>query len=366
MGRADSFAAEGRAYATAARNEEDAGHVDKAKELYIKAAEAFLEASKVTENQHEKELRKQFAEMFYNRGIAIKRIEIAKISAKEEGEKTARVAEWIPERPNIKFDDVAGLDDVKKVIKTKLIYPFLNPEKAKEFGVTAGGGILLYGPPGTGKTMIAKAIATEVDAIFFTAKPSQIMSQWVGVAEKNIEQLFSAAKSHGKAVIFIDEIESLLPKRGGTDSTVMKRVVPQFLAELEGFESESKRNVLFLGASNVPWEIDDAALRPGRFDKKIYIPLPDLPARKKIFELYLRNKPVGSNINIDKLAETTDGYSGADVREICADVAENLFMELIESGRERKIEMQDLLNTLARVKPSVDKKMLDKFIKFGS
>ena len=203
---------------------------------------------------------------------------------------SANPQDWlVVERPDVRFDDVAGLEDVKEQIRLKLIYPFTHPEEAKRFGVRSGGGILLYGPPGTGKTLIAKAVAGELDAAFFTVKPSEIMSKWVGEAEQNVAALFDAARGYERAVIFIDEVESLLPSRGG-NSTVMNRVVPQFLAELDGMAGKHP-GLLLIGATNVPWMIDDAAMRPGRFDEKIYVPLPDLPARQRILELNLRGPP---------------------------------------------------------------------------
>src|SRR3990172_2815800 len=143
----------------------------------------------------------------------------------------------------------------------------------------SGGGVLLYGPPGTGKTMIAKAIAHEIDATFFVVSPAQVMSKWVGEAEQNIRKLFEAAKAEPTSVIFLDEIEALVPKRKSDSSTVMQRVVPQILQELEGFDRTSERALLLVGATNQPWMLDEAILRPGRLDALVYVGLPDGPAR---------------------------------------------------------------------------------------
>jgi len=143
------------------------------------------------------------------------------------------------EKTEISFGDIAGLEEVKEEIYGRVIYPLKFPEKAEKYGMLPGGGILLFGPPGTGKTMIARAIATEVNAPFYTVKPSEIMSKWVGEAEKNIAALFKEARNHKLSVIFIDEIESLVPKRSGSSSSVMQRVVPQILAELEGFDAQN-------------------------------------------------------------------------------------------------------------------------------
>lgn len=274
-------------------------------------------------------------------------------------------SEWIvSEKPKVRFDDIAGLDDVKEEIRIRMIYPFTHPEKATKFGIRKGGGLLLYGPPGTGKTMMAKAIAAELDATFFTVKPSEIMSKWVGEAEQNIDKLFDAARDCERAVIFVDEVEALIPKRRDSGSTVMQRVVPQILAELEGFDSDTRPPLLFVGATNEPWALDPAVLRPGRFDEKIYVPLPDKPARKKILEMNLIGKPIEDDVDLDYLAETLDGYSGADIRNICDKAAAAVFLEAIKQDRDRKITMADLTAVIAKVKPSVSPKQLERFEKF--
>ncbi|MEE9294657.1 MAG: ATP-binding protein, partial [Phycisphaerae bacterium] len=168
-------------------------------------------------------------------------------------------SDWIvTERPDVGFDDIAGLEGVKEDIRLKMIYPAAHPELAEKYGIVTGGGVLLWGPPGTGKTMMAKAIAHELDSTFFVISPAQILSKWVGEAEQNIRKLFDAARSEESAVIFIDEVEALVPKRQGDTSTVMRRVVPQILQELEGSERKPGRARLFVGATNKPWTLDEA------------------------------------------------------------------------------------------------------------
>ena len=153
--------------------------------------------------------------------------------------------------------------------------------------------MLLYGPPGTGKTMLAKATAGEIDATFFRISAADVLSKWVGEAEQNIKKLFDAAASETRSIIFIDEIEALVPARRDEGSSVMQRVVPQILQGMEGFEKRGDVPVLFMGATNVPWQLDPAVLRPGRFDEKVYVPLPDLAARRRLLELYLAHRPLG-------------------------------------------------------------------------
>ena len=220
------------------------------------------------------------------------------------------------EKPTLRFDDVAGLDEVKQDIKLRMVYPFTHPELAKKFDIRAGGGVLFYGPPGTGKTMLAKATAGEVDAAFFRISAGDILSKWVGEAEQNIKKLFDLASREARSIIFIDEIEALVPARRDEGSSIMQRVVPQILQGMEGFDSKSSKNVLFMGATNVPWQLDPAVLRPGRFDEKIYIPLPDVEARLQILKMNLSNRPVAGEVDLQAIANHLQGYSGADIRYI--------------------------------------------------
>jgi transitional endoplasmic reticulum ATPase len=268
------------------------------------------------------------------------------------------------EKPGISFDDIAGLNDVKEEIYARVIYPLKFPDKAKKYGMLPGGGILLFGPPGTGKTMIARAIAHEVNAPFYTVKPSEIMSKWVGEAEQNIAALFREARKHKLSVIFIDEIESLIPRRSGSNSSVMQRVVPQLLAELEGFDAPRVNPMLFIGATNEPWLLDQAVLRPGRFDELIYIDLPDREARKRILELNLKDKPVSDDVNLDELADALEGYSGADIRNICANVAQEAFLDSVREDVDRNIGQADLAKTIKKTRRSVTQPQLKKFEKY--
>ncbi|MEE8171228.1 MAG: ATP-binding protein [Phycisphaerae bacterium] len=286
--------------------------------------------------------------------------------SEEDGDSGADASDWIvKEKPGITFDDIAGLDDVKQEIRLKMIYPFSHPELADRYGISTGGGLLLFGPPGTGKTMIAKAIAHEVDATMFVISPAQIMSKWVGEAEQNVRKLFEAAKAEPQAVVFLDEIEALVPRRRDTGSSVMARVVPQILQELEGFDRKGKQPLLFVGATNEPWSLDAAVMRPGRFDSKVYVPLPDAPARHRLLELYLEPRPLAEDVAFPLLVERLDGYSGADIKAMAGRAATIPFMESVGGADPRPITMADVLKALDDVQPSVQKADLARFDAFA-
>jgi len=353
------------------------GELDEAKYHFLKAAEYLLQLAQESEGSLRQARMKQAQELVsLAKNVRQKRQEIRqRVAEKKAGAPPSKgdgesgdgiPKEWtVAEKPKIRFDDIAGLDDVKEQIRIKMIFPFTFPDKAKKYKVKTGGGILLYGPPGTGKTMIAKAVAGELDATFFAIAPSEILNKWVGESEKNIRKLFASARACPKAVIFIDEVESLIPKRRDAESgSVMARVVPQILAELDGFEAREGQNVMFLGATNEPWSIDYAMLRPGRFDEKVYVGLPDLAARKKVLELNLKDIPLCEDVNLDALAKRLEGYSGADLSYLCRKVAEQTFLESVELSHERPVAEADFERVLRNLRPSVTAADLERFKKF--
>jgi len=205
----------------------------------------------------------------------------------------------------IRFSDVAGLDRVKQEIRDKLINPLKYPDLYKDYGLATGGGIMLYGPPGTGKTMIAKAIAGELGMPFFSVRSSDIVSKWVGDSESNIQELFRAVRSREHAILFVDEMDSLFHIRGGNDTHNDSRVA-EFLSQLDGVDTK-RGGLLILGATNVPWDVDPAATRPGRFSSKIYIPLPDEEARRYLIKYRMTKiaAPFDHTVNIDELVQET-------------------------------------------------------------
>lgn len=284
-----------------------------------------------------------------------------------DDENKTNAQDWVVrEKPNVRFSDIAGLDEVKEEIYLKMIHPFQHRDLAAHYGIDVGGGMLLYGPPGTGKTMFAKAVATELDATMFVVTPAQLMSKWVGEAEQNVRSLFDAAKAEEKAIIFLDEVEAMVPARRRSDSSVMQRVVPQILQEIEGFDRKGGRALLFLGATNEPWSLDPAMMRPGRLDSKVYIPLPDAPARFRLFEIYLGKRPLDDDVDLAVCAERTDGYSGADVKAVCGRSATRPFLESVGGAPPRRIRMADVLAAVDETPPSVSRSDCVKYEKWAA
>ena len=220
------------------------------------------------------------------------------------------------EASDVNFNDVGGMDELKEEIKLNIIYPFKNPELFIQYGKKAGGGILLYGPPGCGKTYIAKATASECNATFFNISIADILDMHVGSSEQKLHELFKQARRKAPSVIFIDEIDALGNDRMKTGENVYARtLVNQFLNELDGLVSDNT-SIMVLGATNVPWFVDTALKRPGRFDKTIFVPPPETSARAKIFELLLSGKPV-ETLDYNLLAAKTSRFSAADIKAIC-------------------------------------------------
>jgi transitional endoplasmic reticulum ATPase len=354
-----------------------AGQWDSARIYLLEAARAMAALSKTAQTEDLREARRQTAQRLLDlardcesaakdgrRSPGPARRSPARSASDAAGESDGETSaqQWIvKEKPSLRFSDVAGLDDVKEDIRLKMIYPFEHPELAEKFGIRGGGGVLLYGPPGTGKTLLAKATAGEIDATFFRISPADVLSKWVGEAEQNIKKLFDAAAAEPRSIIFIDEIEALVPARRDEGSSVMQRVVPQILQGVEGFDKKADHPVLLMGATNVPWQLDPAILRPGRFDEKVYIPLPDLPARRKMLEMYLSHRPLDASVNLEELSHRLEGFSGADIKYICDRAATVPFLQSVASGQEGQITDQILSDVVKDATRSVSGDMLRRF-----
>ncbi len=262
------------------------------------------------------------------------------------------------------LNQVVGMDDLKKELFTKVIYPIKFPDLAKEFNINMSGGLLLFGPPGNGKTFIVRALAKEVNMNFIYVNPSSLFSQWFGNFEKNITSMFKAAKMLSPAILFFDEIDSLFPSRDQTTSDASRRGVSQFLNEMGGFKNDPTKPVLILGATNVPWQLDPAVTRPGRFDRLIYIPPPDKKSRSEIVRLYMNNVVRKGEINYEKIGELTEGYSAADIEFLCRYSSQKAFMKSIEGKQNEIVTMDTFLDALKEIKPSIHKNIIEKYMKF--
>ncbi|MGC3990343.1 MAG: AAA family ATPase [Chthoniobacteraceae bacterium] len=254
------------------------------------------------------------------------------------------------DRPTIKFDDVGGMDAVKEEIRMKIIYPLKNPDLFRAYGKKIGGGVLLYGPPGCGKTLLSRATAGEIQANFISIGIHQILDLYLGNSEKNLHQLFELARDNAPAILFFDEVDALAADRNDLRKSAGRTLINQFLAEMDGTAGNND-GLLILGATNAPWHIDPAFRRPGRFDRILFVPPPDEPARASVIEIMARNKPV-SKLDIDKIARKTKDFSGADLKAMFDLTIERALARAMREGKVVPIETSDLLNTAASLKPS--------------
>ena len=263
---------------------------------------------------------------------------------------------------NVKFDDVVGLEDVKSNVRNMIIYPIQFKEIYSTFKRSSGGGILLYGVPGTGKTMIAKAIANEINAKLYFVKCSDIASKWFGESERKVKDLFNEARKNERAVIFFDEFEALGIDRDANDSPC-KRIVCELLAQLNGFD-KGESTLLVIAATNRPWEIDSALLRNGRISTHICVPLPDYESRMLILNKELENVPLDNSFSFDRLTKLTEGFSGADIVEVTNKLKDLAINRSIEAKAISSINNRDIDYIEPMIKSSVSKKDLDKIETF--
>jgi transitional endoplasmic reticulum ATPase len=270
--------------------------------------------------------------------------------------------EVLVEVPNVKWTDIGGLAEVKEELQEAIEWPLKYPEIFAHMNTAPPKGVLLYGPPGTGKTMLAKAVANESEANFISIKGPEVLSKWVGESEKAIREVFRKARQAAPTIIFFDELDSITPVRGTGfgGSQVTERVISQILTELDGLEE--LKDVVVIGATNRIDIVDPALLRPGRFDKLLNVPVPDLDARKDILKIHLEKKPLAEDVKIDELAEKTEGYSGADLAALANTTAMLVIKEHIaksktiekakENLKDLKITMKDFEKPLEKMKPS--------------
>ncbi|WP_428089525.1 AAA family ATPase [Caldisphaera sp.] len=255
----------------------------------------------------------------------------------------------------VTWEDIGDLEEAKEKIREIAELPMRHPEVFKRLGIEPPKGILLYGPPGTGKTLLAKAVATESGANFITVRGPEVLSKWVGESEKAVRKIFERAREVAPTVVFFDEIDSIAPARGFKSDTtgVTDRIVNQLLTELDGIIPLS--NVVVIAATNRPDIIDPALLRPGRFDRLIYVPPPDLESRKQIFKIHLKKVPLANDVSIEKLASMTEGYTGADIAAV---VREAVMIKLREKLEVSPVEFKHFELALKKVPPSLSRDVI--------
>uniref|UniRef100_A0A7J3XY59 AAA family ATPase n=1 Tax=Thermogladius calderae TaxID=1200300 RepID=A0A7J3XY59_9CREN len=272
------------------------------------------------------------------------------------------IREVFVEVPEVRWDDIGGLEDVKQQLREAVEWPLKYPEIISKMGIEPPKGILLYGPPGTGKTLLAKAVATESGANFIAIRGPEILSKWVGESEKAIREVFRRARQVAPCVVFFDEIDSIAPARGARfDSGVTDRIVNQLLTEMDGIQP--LRKVVVIAATNRPDILDPALLRPGRFDRQVYVPPPDFKARLEIFKVHTRRVPLAGDVDLSELARLTEGYTGADIAAV---VREAVMLALRERLEARPVEMKYFLKALEAVQPSLTKEQIEEYERMAS
>jgi len=245
------------------------------------------------------------------------------------------------EVPDVHWDDVGGLEDVKRELHETVQYPVEHADKFVKFGMSPSKGVLFYGPPGCGKTLLAKAIANECGANFISIKGPELLTQWFGESEANVRELFDKARAASPCILMFDEMDSIAKTRGsgsGGGSEAGDRVINQILTEIDGVGA--RKNVFVIGATNRPDILDPAIIRPGRLDQLIYIPLPDLKSRISIFKAALRKAPVDPEVDVEVMARSTYGFSGADIAEICTTASKLAIREAILAAEERSKKLE--------------------------
>lgn len=259
-------------------------------------------------------------------------------------------AAYFMEKPKLKFADVGGMQRVKEEIAMKIIEPMKNPDLYKAFGKKIGGGILLYGPPGCGKTFIAKATAGEINAKFINIGLHDILDMWIGNSEKNLHEIFETARRNKPCVLFFDEVDAMGASRSDLKQSAMRHVINQFLAEMDGAESDNE-GVLILAATNAPWSVDGAFRRPGRFDRIIFVEPPDEVAREEMVQTMLKGKPV-ADIDAKKIAGAAVNYSGADLKAAIDIAVEDKLRESMSKGGIQPITTKDILKAIKQHRPT--------------
>lgn len=260
------------------------------------------------------------------------------------------IGPWEDHEPVVTLANVGGMESVKKRLDMAFLAPLKNPELVKLYKKTLNGGLMLYGPPGCGKTFIARALAGELGAKFMSIGLSDVLDMWLGESERKLHEMFELARRNAPTVLFIDEIDALGQKRSQQRHSAGRNIVNQLLSELDSLGSDNK-NLFVLSATNHPWDVDSALKRPGRFDRTILVLPPDKAARQQILSYHLTDRPT-ENLDLERIADYTERFSGADLAHLCESAVESALEDSINSGSARPVQQSDFENSVKLVKPS--------------
>lgn len=361
-------------YVSNARAAEAQGNLKAAQEMYKAAAK---EANEISQSADAFDLKQEWYQIALRliekaKSLGGKTVATAQSASKTNSDSSEEEYNFAPSaKSDVTFDDVAGLQDVKDAIESSVLEPLKNPDLAKIYGIEPGAKLLLYGPPGTGKTFIAKAIAGEVDAAFYSVKCSDLISKYMGESSQKLESLFDSALSNKRAVIFFDEFDSVASKRGdGTDGAdaEIARFVATFLALVDGFNSKNETNemLLLIAATNRPWALDSAMIRGGRFETHIYIGVPDQEAREFLINKAFKDIPCEEDVRVSTIACRLEGFGGADITSICKGIIRRAYTRAIKSGKTEKVTLDDCEAVISSRHNGITAEELEKFERFQS
>ncbi len=347
------------------------GNLDEAIVYYYRAITALKKLIKMEERKSIRKIYedrlKQYAKRVLELLDMVKRDSTVKISGTEEKSELRRMVKEaiLVEKPDVKWEDIADLERAKEALMEAVIWPLKRPDLFKG-SRRPWKGVLLFGPPGCGKTLLAKAVANSVNATFFIVDSSVILSKWLGESEKIVKELFRMAREKQPAIIFIDEVDAIASARSVNEHDAIHRVKTVLLAEMDGLYAKPDERLLVIGATNMPELIDPAFRR--RFEKRIYVPLPSFDARKEIFKIHLQGVNISDDIDFNKLAELTEGYTGHDIALLAREAIMRPIRELARSGlldqkdaKPRPVRMEDFIAALKVIRPSVSKKEIIKY-----
>jgi len=350
------------------------GKYNLAVQHYLSSFDHLMTLVKYTDNKKLSEYYAETAEKYLNRVYEIKEKKLIRqtesTSTDDGGIIEVIDGTLLKEKPNVSWDDIAGLKEAKRAVEDAIIIPMKRRDLFE--GRESYRAMLLHGPPGCGKTMLAKAAASECNLPFFSLSAADIMDKFVGESEKRIQALFSQAREYQPSIIFIDEFDALAPGESASSSPVTERIMGEVSAQLDGAKSKSDDRFLFWGATNSPWKLAPRIIR--RFSRRIHIPLPDYDARLEIFKINVYKKPkmnIAEDVRLDELARITEGYSGDDIKKLCMDVWYIPIHELMDSGTidtgtPRKVNRNDFLSALKNRRNSVTPEVARRYVEWAA